>query len=99
MSEVEFDGLTSFDSWIVGQSIGEYRISTPIGTGGMSSVYKGVHPEHGAVVFKFLRPDLKDEGAEDRARFDNEALLLQRIDHPNVVKILETGRPTASPTS
>jgi serine/threonine protein kinase len=92
MSSQRFDGLRSFDSWIVGQDIGDYRIGSPLGAGGMSSIYKAQHPVHGDVVFKFLRPSGGTTiSAEERLRFTQEAEALKSIRSSNVVEFLETG--------
>jgi serine/threonine protein kinase len=92
MNLPKFDGIRSFDSWIVGQVIGDYRILSPIGSGGMSSVYKAEKTgTSDRVVFKFLRPGAGPNVAEDRLRFEQEVQALQRINHPNVVEFLESG--------
>lgn len=92
MGPPKFDGTKSFDSWIVGQQIGRYNIGPPIGSGGMSSVYKATTPDSQQVVFKFLRPTgSKVTDLENRERFKREADALRRIQHPNVVQFLETG--------
>lgn len=90
MSIPKFDGIRSFDSWIVGQEIGDYRILSPIGSGGMSSIYKA-EGRGRRVVFKFLRPGPNPNIEEDRLRFEQEAQALQRVDHPNVVDFYENG--------
>ncbi|MSP91999.1 MAG: serine/threonine protein kinase [Myxococcales bacterium] len=44
----------------------------------------------GAVVLKLLHPDLADDPAQVQ-RFFNEGRLLARLDHPNVVRVLNWG--------
>lgn len=90
MTIPKFDGIRSFDSWIVGQEIGDFRILSPIGSGGMSSIYKA-EGRNQRVVFKFLRPGPNPNIEEDRLRFEQEAQALQRVDHPNVVDFYENG--------
>jgi serine/threonine protein kinase len=91
MSLPKFDGIRSFDSWIVGQEIQSYRILSPVGSGGMSSIYLAQCPQNKRVCFKFLRPGPNANVDEDRLRFEHEAQSLQRIHHPNVVAFLENG--------
>ncbi|MGK8524017.1 serine/threonine-protein kinase [Nocardia asteroides] len=68
-----------------------YRIVRRIGAGGMGAVYLAEHPRlprRDAV--KILDPDLGAD-AEFRARFEREAELAARLEHPNVVSIYDRG--------
>jgi serine/threonine-protein kinase len=79
-----------------GTRIGSYEIRGTIAHGGMGSVYlaKGIHGE--AVALKLLKPDLaRDELT--RKRFEREARMAQRIEHPNVVPVLDIGEHEGSP--
>ena len=74
------DSLVSF-------KLGHYRIVEKIGTGGMGDVYRA-HDEHLArdVAIKVLPPGtLIDESA--RKHFHKEALILSKLNHPNVATI------------
>jgi eukaryotic-like serine/threonine-protein kinase len=80
--------VNQFTSFI-GRVISHYRIDRMIGSGGMGVVYLA-HDEHldRDVALKFLPPGaLGDEGA--RKRFRKEALVLARLNHPNVATIHE----------
>lgn len=71
-----------------GQLIGGCRILQFLGRGGMGEVYLAEHLRLAKpVAVKILPPDFSDrEGIE---RFVREARMCSRIDHPNVVTILD----------
>ncbi len=71
----------------VGLQLGHYRVIEKIGAGGMGEVYRA-RDEHLArdVAIKVLAPGtLTDESA--RKHFHKEALILSRVNHPNVATI------------
>ena len=72
---------------LVGFELGHYRIAEKIGAGGMGEVYRA-SDEHLArdVAIKVLPPGtLTDESA--RKHFHKEALILSKLNHPNVATI------------
>lgn len=73
---------------------GPYRLAHRIAVGGMAEVYRALWPQAAggdrAVVIKRMLPSLLDD-AEQRAMFEHEARLGARIDHPNVVAMLDHG--------
>lgn len=73
-------------------SIQGYRILRVIGQGGMSTVYLAEQQSLGRkVALKVMLADvLADEIS--RARFENEARTIARLEHPNIVGIFEVGR-------
>ena len=75
---------------LVGQTLAGYRITGVVGEGGTSSVYKAEHPSHGAVAVKVLKEKLRQDRTAV-ARFLREANYGIRVQHPNVVRTLETG--------
>ncbi|HEY2512356.1 MAG TPA: serine/threonine-protein kinase [Polyangiaceae bacterium] len=76
------------------ESIGKYKIVTPLGRGGMGFVYLartiGPHQVSKLVVLKVLRPIFADD-EEAKGLFFNEARLAARLNHPNVVQTYEVG--------
>jgi eukaryotic-like serine/threonine-protein kinase len=76
------------------RDIGPYRLAHRIAVGGMAEVYRALSPQAAggdrAVVIKRLLPSLLND-PEQRAMFDHEAELGRRIDHPNVVGVLDHG--------
>ena len=69
-----------------------YRISRVIGQGGMSIVYlaEQVSLDRKVALKIMLAEALADEVS--RARFENEARTIARLQHPNIVGIHEVGR-------
>jgi serine/threonine protein kinase len=73
----------------VGQTLGHYRLLEQLSTGGMGIVYRA-HDEHldREVALKALSPgSIHDPGA--CRRFHNEAVILSKLDHPNIVAIYD----------
>ncbi|MCK9249662.1 MAG: serine/threonine protein kinase [Solirubrobacteraceae bacterium] len=72
-------------------TIGPYRIVRAIGRGGMGAVYLAEHASLGRkVALKVVASGMADD--EDfRQRFDREARLAARLEHPNVVTVYDAG--------
>lgn len=72
--------------------ISGYRLLRVIGHGGMSTVYLAEQESLGRkVALKVMLAEaLADEVS--RARFENEARTIARLEHPNIVGIFEVGR-------
>jgi len=72
---------------LVGKTFGHYRIIEQIGSGGMGVVYRA-HDEHldREIAIKVLPlGTLADDSS--RHRFRNEALVLSKLNHPNIATI------------
>ncbi|HEY8535563.1 MAG TPA: serine/threonine-protein kinase, partial [Vicinamibacterales bacterium] len=82
------------------RDIGRYRLAHRIAVGGMAEVYRALWPQAAggdrAVVIKRLLPALVHD-PEQRAMFAHEAELGRRIDHPNVVAVLDHGEDDGTP--
>src|SRR3954454_22600613 len=73
----------------VGSQVGQYRIDSYIGRGGMGVVYRAEHAHLGRhVALKLLAPELA-ENESFRDRFVRESRVAARVDHPNVIPIYE----------
>jgi len=71
--------------------IGNYEVLEQIGEGGMGRVFKARHVLLNKIVaLKVLKPGLKQHG-DALERFRKEAQALARVDHPNVVHVLDVG--------
>ncbi len=71
----------------VGQQLGNYRILRLLGTGGFAEVYLGEHIRlNTEAAIKVLHTQLTDKEMED---FLNEARTIARLDHPNIVRVME----------
>lgn len=81
----------------VGENVGRYRIVEQLGQGGMATVFKAYHAELDRyVALKVLHPAFMED-ANFLARFQREARLVAKLDHPNIVPIYDysehEGRP------
>jgi len=76
---------------LVGQTIGHYKISESIGTGGMGEVYLATDVVAGRkAALKFL--PLRFTGdAERLKRFQQEARAVVGLNHPNILTVYEIG--------
>ncbi len=69
-----------------------YRVEGLISVGGMGAVFRGRNLERNVgVAIKVLRPDLHDN-REAIARFDREAAVAAKLDHPNCLTVTDIGR-------
>jgi len=77
------------ERWI-GRTLGEYRLTDLLGSGGMGAVYRA-EPSNGGqtVAIKVLRAALPSESA--RKRFDLERDRLDRLSHPGIAALLGSG--------
>ena len=85
-------GLLTED--LVGKVLaGRYRVLESIGQGGAGKVYLGVQEPLGRMVaIKVLRDDLRGHARKEfSARFEREAAVAGRLNHPNIVTIHDYG--------
>ncbi|GMU51891.1 MAG: hypothetical protein AMXMBFR33_10370 [Candidatus Xenobia bacterium] len=74
----------------VGKSIGPYQVERKLGVGGMGAVYLASRPGEEPVALKILTGPHTDDPTFIQ-RFAQEAAITARLDHPNIVKLLEYG--------
>jgi serine/threonine protein kinase len=74
----------------IGTQIGEYRIDSLLGAGGMGKVYRATAADGEQVALKLVREDLAADETF-RRRFLREADIAQTVKHPNVVAVVATG--------
>ncbi|NYJ05811.1 serine/threonine-protein kinase [Petropleomorpha daqingensis] len=75
----------------IGSTVGGYRIEQKLGEGGMGAVYRARHrslPKD--VALKVLWPSYL-RIPQFRERFEQEADVLCRLEHPNVVSVMDKG--------
>ncbi len=80
-----------------GQTIGHYRILNRIGSGGMSTVYKAHDSKSGRMVAVKVMASFLTEEPRFKVRFEREVKLLSKLNHPNIVRILDYGEHNDSP--
>jgi serine/threonine protein kinase/TolB-like protein len=81
-----------FNDAMIGRRIGAYKITQRIGRGGMATVYLASRADEQyekQVAIKILLPELGSD--ELLRRFRNERQTLAKLDHPNIVKLLDGG--------
>jgi tRNA A-37 threonylcarbamoyl transferase component Bud32 len=77
---------------MLGEVVGNYRITGAVASGGMGAVYRGEHTLIGRVAaVKVLRPELS-ANREVVGRFFNEARATAAIRHPGIVEIFDFGQ-------
>ena len=81
----------------VGETVGSYRILEQLGRGGMATVFKAYHPALDRyVAIKALHPAFMED-PNFLARFQREAKVVAKLEHPNIVPIYDfaeyEGRP------
>jgi serine/threonine-protein kinase len=76
---------------LIGQTVGNYRVTQKLGEGGMGSVYLAEHPTIGKkVALKVLHAEFSTN-PEVAERFFTEAKAVNAIGHPNIVDIVDYG--------
>ena len=84
-------GYNRFLAISSGQAIGNYRIISKIGTGGMGAVYLAEHPLIGKrVALKVIHRELSGN-REVITRFFNEARAVNKIGNEHIVEIHDFG--------
>ena len=73
-----------------GAELGQYRIESAIGAGGMGVVFRAYDTKlHRPVAIKFLSDNLADAAA--RRRFQREAEMASSLNHPHILTVYDTG--------
>jgi serine/threonine protein kinase len=80
-----------------GESIGNYRLLSVMGRGGMGVVYEGVQeqPIQRRVAIKLLRDELADPAGH--ARFEAERQALALLSHSHIARVFEGGTANGHP--
>lgn len=80
----------------IGARVGDYRIDSLIGVGGMGKVYGAIGIDGTRVALKLVKDDLARDQTF-RRRFKREARIAQTIRNPHVVPVLDTGEHDGVP--
>src|SRR6476646_9721721 len=81
---------------VVGRTIGHYKISESIGTGGMGEVYLATDMTAGRKAALKLLPMRFTGDAERLKRFQQEAHAVVGLNHPNILTVYEIGEDHAT---
>src|SRR5262245_2172187 len=79
---------------LTGTTFGRYRIISRLAVGGMAEIWvaqSGSAPGGRPVVLKTILPGLA-EAPELVQMFRNEAMIGARLNHPNIVRVLDYGQ-------
>jgi serine/threonine-protein kinase len=76
---------------LIGQTIGHYKISESIGTGGMGDVYLATDIAAGRKAALKILPMRFTGDAERLKRFQQEAHAVVALNHPNILTVYEIG--------
>ncbi len=71
--------------------VGPYEILKELGQGGMARVFLGRDPRSGREVAIKVLLEARASSPEYRTRFLREARALAKVEHPNVVRLLDVG--------
>jgi serine/threonine-protein kinase len=86
-------GFNNAQNYSVGQQLDEYELLEEIGHGGMSQVFKAKRinsEQQTQVAIKIFAP--KNNSNELLNHFLNEQKILAELSHPNIVKMLHSGK-------
>lgn len=73
----------------IGENVGPYRIIAQLGQGGMATVYKAYHANLDRyVAIKVMHAAFKEDSTF-LARFQREARVLAKLEHPNIVPVYD----------
>ena len=79
----------------LGEQLGNYRLTKLLGQGGFAEVYLGEHLHLGTqAAIKVLHTRLEPDDLEG---FRTEARTIARLEHPNIVRVLEFGIEAGTP--
>ncbi|MDH4317166.1 MAG: serine/threonine protein kinase [Desulfobulbaceae bacterium] len=77
---------------LIKKELGTYHIISPLGSGGMASVYKAYQGEVERYVALKVLPRHMAESPSFTSRFTNEAKMIARLEHPHILPIYDFGR-------
>ncbi|TNE47807.1 MAG: GAF domain-containing protein [Deltaproteobacteria bacterium] len=98
LDEPLLQAASSRDSWLpsqapeTGSTVGDWLLIREMARGGMATIYEVRNSFTGQrAALKMMLPDPQADGNRWR-RFEQEAQLLERLEHPNIVTLLDADR-------
>jgi serine/threonine protein kinase len=83
--------MTNKDSDLIGKTIGNYKIISKLGSGGMAVVYKAHELSLNRIVALKVLSSHLSENNEFIKRFEREARAAAKLNHPNIIQIYAIG--------
>ncbi len=81
----------------VGENVGAYRVVEQLGQGGMATVFKAYHAALDRyVAIKVMHPAFKEDPTF-LARFQREARVVAKLEHPNIVPVYDYAEHNGAP--
>jgi eukaryotic-like serine/threonine-protein kinase len=80
--------LEPFEARVGSTLKGKWRLERLLGVGGMAAVYAARHRVGSMVAIKILHPEIARSN-ELRLRFEREAMVMGRLEHPGAVSVLD----------
>lgn len=78
------------------QHVGSWELLEVIGRGGMGIVHRARHRDDGRIAAVKVLPSGQFPSEHEVTRFERESAAVRRLDHPGIVKILDSGEDPAS---
>lgn len=79
------------------ETVGRYEILERVAQGGMGVIYKARHPDLDRLFAVKLLTPRTQASQEATARFQREAKIAARLDHPNIVRVYDAGMDEGQP--
>jgi serine/threonine-protein kinase len=79
-----------------GDAVGRWRLGDQLGEGGMGRVFRGTDADGNQAAVKIVKAALASDKVF-RRRFEREAKVAQRVNHPHVVPVIEAGEVEGLP--
>ncbi|HEV8193970.1 MAG TPA: protein kinase, partial [Ktedonobacterales bacterium] len=76
---------------LLGKQLGEFRLQSLLGTGGMAEVYRALDPRLGRMVAVKVLPRALAADSNYVARFRDEARRVAALNHPHIVPVYHYG--------
>jgi serine/threonine protein kinase len=75
-----------------GLVLNDYIVVDKLGSGGMGNVFKARHRTNGSIVAVKVMSSSSMRSADNVKRFQREAEMVARLNHPNIVRAIEAGQ-------
>ncbi len=86
-----YQAAAIYQGKIRGLVLNDYVVLDKLGSGGMGNVYKARHRVNGSVVAIKVMSSASTRSADNVKRFQREAEMVARLNHPNIVRAIEAG--------